>query len=63
METVTQMGIALLRKALFAAELLTIYIIVDRWIFQVFNTPERIKDAPIAIALLLGLLAIAVALS
>lgn len=57
------MTIALLRKALFLAMLLGAYLFVDRRLLRRFDTAEAIKDDPKAIALLLGLLAVAAALA
>ena len=58
-----EIGIAILRKVIFITLLLVTYLLVDRGMLHGFNTTEAIKDDPKAISVLLGLLAIAVALA
>ena len=55
--------VALLRKGLFAVLLFMVYFAFDRIEMKGFSTREVLKDDPKAIALLFGLLAVAVALS
>lgn len=54
---------AVIRKLLFILVLLGTYLVFDRLLLRGFNTPEVLKDDPKAIAVLLGLLAVAVALA
>ena len=57
------MWTAILRKLIFVALLLGTYELIDHALLRGFNTPEVLKDDPKAIALLLGMLAIAVAVA
>lgn len=54
---------AILRKFIFVVLLFAAYEIFDRFILTGFHTPEVLKDDAKAIALLLGLLAVAIALA
>jgi hypothetical protein len=54
---------AILRKCVFIALLLAAYEIIDHVFLRGFKTPEVLADDPKAIALLLGMLAVAVALA
>ena len=54
---------AMLRKIIFMALLYGGYKVIDNFYFQAFDTDEVIKDDPKAIAVLLGLFAIALALA
>ena len=58
-----EMLTAISRKALFIILLLIAYFIFDRFELKGFKTREVIAHDPKAIALLLGLLAVAIALS
>jgi hypothetical protein len=60
---VHEVGIAVLRKVIFIALLLMTYAVVDRWILRGFDTAQEVRDDPKAIAVLLGLLSIAVAMA
>lgn len=55
--------VAILRKVIFILLLLGTYVVVDRTLLPGFHTPEVLKDDAKAIALLLGLLSLAVALA
>lgn len=57
------MWTAIARKEIFVVLLLLTYSVVDGLFLRGFKTPEVLKDDPKAIALLLGLLSVAVALS
>ncbi len=59
----TEIALAVLRKAVFIGLLYITYRLIDRFELGGFNTPEVLKDDPKAIAVLLGLLSVAVALS
>ncbi len=59
----TEVLVAILRKALFIGLLYGAYFFLDRFELAAFNTAELLKNDPKAAALLLGLLSIAVALS
>jgi hypothetical protein len=59
----TEIGIAILRKVIFIGLLLLTYVVMDRGFLSGFSTPGVLKDDPKAIALLLGLLSVAVALA
>jgi hypothetical protein len=56
-----QIGIAVLRKVVFILLLLVTYLIIDRGLLHGFKTHELLKDNAVAVALLLGLLGLAVA--
>jgi hypothetical protein len=58
-----EMSIAILRKLIFIGLLLLTYLLVDRLVLPGFNTPKVISGDPKAIAVLLGLLSVAVALA
>jgi len=58
-----EIGVAILRKVIFILLLLLTYTVVDRKFLAGFNTPEVLKNDPKAIAVLLGLLSVAVALA
>ncbi|MGD0012921.1 MAG: hypothetical protein ABSD56_00635 [Bryobacteraceae bacterium] len=58
-----EMGIAILRKVIFIVLLLISYEVIDRGFLGGFDTATVLKNDPKAIALLLGLLAVAVALA
>ena len=58
-----EIWIAILRKAIFIALLLLTYVLVDRTLLKGFHTGEVVKNDPKAIAVLLGLLSIAISLS
>jgi hypothetical protein len=60
---VTEIGIALFRKLAFGTMLFAAFWLFDRFYLRGFSTREVIRDHPIAIAVLLGLFAIAVSLS
>ncbi len=55
--------VAIARKGLFILLLLIAYFLFDRFELKGFKTREVLRNDPKAIALLLGLLAVAVALS
>jgi hypothetical protein len=55
--------LAILRKAIFIALIVITYWGVDRFLFDGFDTVKELKGDPKAIALLLGLLAVAAALA
>jgi hypothetical protein len=57
------MAVALVRKTLFGLELLAFYLVFDVLVLRGFKTREQIKNAPIAIAILLAGFALAVAQS
>jgi hypothetical protein len=63
MDLFFQMGLALLRKSLFAGLLLAVYLYIDRRMLNRFDTAEVLQHDPKAIAILLGLLSLSVALS
>ena len=54
---------ALLRKLLFVVMLLLVYVFVDRTVLRSFDTAKEIAHDPKAIAILLGSICIAAALS
>jgi hypothetical protein len=58
-----QIGIAVLRKLIFILLLLVAYLVIDRGLLHGFKTHELLKDDARAVALLLGLLGLAVALA
>ncbi|MDM7320235.1 MAG: hypothetical protein P3W91_000735 [Fervidobacterium sp.] len=53
---------AILRKLIFAVMLFALYKAIDRFEFKAFDTDEVLKDDAKAIAILLGAIAIALAL-
>ena len=55
--------LAMGRKVMCVALLLITYFLVDRFMLNKFNTAEAIQYDPKAISLLLGLLAVAIAIS
>lgn len=55
--------LAILRKVIFMILFFVGYRIIDVKYFRAFDTDEIIKDNPIAIAILLGLFALALALA
>lgn len=58
-----QLLIAVYRKLVFIAILLLSYLLLDRGVLHGFSTPEVLKHDPKAIALLLGMLSLAVAIA
>jgi hypothetical protein len=56
-----QIAIAVLRKLIFIVLLLVTYLVIDRVFLHGFKTHELLKDNAVAVALLLGLLGLAVA--
>jgi hypothetical protein len=56
-------GVAILRKVVFILLLLITYLVIDRGLLNGFDTPKVLADDPKAIGVLLGLLAVAVALA
>jgi hypothetical protein len=58
-----EIAIAIMRKVIFIALILITHYGVDRFLLNGFDTAKELKGNAIAIALLLGLLAVAVALA
>lgn len=58
-----EIGAAILRKVIFIALLFIAYLVMDRGFLRGFQTAKVLKDDPKAIAVLLGLLSVAVALA
>lgn len=52
---------AIVRKIVFMALLFGAYKVIDNYYFKAFDTDEVIKGNPIAVSILLGLFAIALA--
>jgi vacuolar-type H+-ATPase subunit I/STV1 len=53
--------VAIVRKVIFLALLFAVYKIIDNFYFKAFDTDVVIKENPIAISILLGLFALALA--
>lgn len=53
--------IAIARKVVFMALLWAAYKAIDNYYFKAFDTDELIKENPIAVSILLGLFAVALA--